>query len=480
MLVLALSLLFAASGPMPASTEGGGGSGTDVGNVIGKTETATEPTPSGEPAARSSEMLAIAGSVERIVLPKLRGPASVEVDALRSTVILRAPRDLGAVAARISTSLGGLCPKWEVNDGRILLRCRSRQISAVLVNERGKAFIDLRELRGLPRAAPEDKLTVFYDTARVIQSGACPGNTPASRGECAYRNGDRHAAMEAFKEAWDTVYRSFASLRLGDLAAEEGEWSEAALWWSRAGSSGPFGRLARGRLCELRGDCLTKATSVLFDGGEIGEPMRTELALMGARVDMYAGRTSLGVRWLQNLIKRGGGGCVTVGQLYCRRLILAALEDPGPDKGKAALELFLSLPDRLGGPLAVEMARAAGELAAPLGAPVFAGNLYASVAGLVSEREFATHTMRMVELYLQGDDRARAQLVFDYAETRIHRRELAGGRWSDLRRQLTGPSAAERELERRERIEREIIGAEASRDLADAVRVLARSRTQLP
>jgi hypothetical protein len=474
-LVLALTLMFAASGPMP---DGSGDDNDDrVGNAASTANTASTSAPE---KGRSSELLTVAGSVARVVLPKLRGSASVEVDALRSMVILRAPRDLGAVAARISTSLPPVCPKWEVNDGRILLHCRTRQLAATLVDEKGKTFLDLRELRGLPRAAPEDKLGIFYDGSRVVLNGPCPGNTAASRGECAYRNGDRHGAMEAFKEAWNTVHRSFASLRLGDLAAEEGEWAEAALWWSRAGSSGAFGRLARGRLCELRGDCLAGPTAVLFDAGEIGEPMRAELALMGARVDIYGGRTNLAIRWLKNLISRGGGACTTIGQAYCRRLILAALEDPGPDKGQAALELFLSLPDRLGGPFAVDLARAAAEIAAALGAPVFAGNLYASVAGIVPDGEFASHSQRMVELYLQGEDRPRAQLVLDYAETRIHRRELAMGKWVELRRHLTGPSAAERELERRERIEREIIGAEAARDLADAVRVLARSRTQLP
>jgi hypothetical protein len=446
--------------------------------ALGGPAAAAEP----EATARVSEFVTTVATIERVPLPKLRGPAEVRVDSLRSTVIITAPRDLGAVAAKVSSGLGSLCPRWEVDGGRILLRCRTRQLHAAIVEERGKKYLDLQELRGLPHAAEEDRLYVFYDPVKAGLGGPCPGTVPAARGECLLKDGDKAGAAAAFKESYTVSFRALASLRLGDLAAEEGDFAEAAVWWTRAGSAGPFGRLARGRLCELRGDCLNGSTSIIFDAGEIAEPMRTELALRAARIDLYGGRMGLALRWIASTIKRWptSGGCLTVGRLYCRRLVLAGLEDPDRERGKEALDIYLALPDRLTGPLAAELAKAAGEKAAVFGAPVFGANLHAAVTGLIPAREVPAHLLRIVELYLAGDDRARAQLVVDYAESRLEAKELSAPRWVSVRKRLTGPTISEIERARKERIEREIISAEAARDVADAVRLLARSKAELP
>jgi hypothetical protein len=445
------------------------------------------------PVVTPSEFVTTVAAAERIPLPRLRGTFEVHTDALRSTVILSAPHDLGVLAARVSSGLGHICPRWEVEGGSILLRCRSRQISAALVEDQdskggkktgkgnGKFYLDIRELRGLPQKEEDERLQVFYDPARV-GIGACPGTLAAAKGECALKEGDRAAAATWFKEAWATQHRALAALRLGDMANESGDLAAAAVWWARAGSNGPFGRLARGRLCEVRGDCLAGPTSTIFDAGEIAEPMRTELALRGARVDLFAGRTGTALRWLRDLLARGptSGGCVTVGRSFCRRLVLAALEEDRADGGKEALDVYLSLPDRTVGPYAYELARAAADRAAPLGAPVFAANLYASVAGMIPPSALTAHLARMIELYLDGEDRPRAQLVIDYAESRLEPRDMVGSRWATLRKRLSGPTAADIEKAQRERIEREIVGAEAARDLANAVRVLARSKAELP
>jgi hypothetical protein len=435
-----------------------------------------------ELAPRKAELVSTVATVERILMPKLRGPADVRVDALRATVAITAPRDLGAVAAKISSSLGELCPRWEVDGARILLRCRTRQLEAEFVDEGGKKYLDLHELRGLPRRAEEDQLSVFYDPARVGLGGGCPGTLAVAKGECALHEGDRAAAFKAFTTGADTEYRTLASLRLGDLFADKGDLTQAAFWWSEAGTTGPFGRLARGRLCELRGDCLSGPTSYIFDAGEIAEPMRTELALRAARIDLYGGRTGLALRWLGDLINRGptSGGCLTVGRTFCRRMVLAALEEDRGDGGREALELYLALPDRLVGPYALEMARAAGEKAAGLGAPVFGANLFASVAGLVADADMSAHLARAIELYLQGDDRARAQLVLDYAESRLTPKAMATPRWASVRRGLFAPTAAEMARDQREQLERDIVGAEAALDVANAVRVLARTKYRLP
>lgn len=449
--------------------------------LAGRGGTGATPVPLQEADVNALPSLFVTSVVaaERIPLPRLRGPAQVRVDALRSTVEITAPRDLGAVAAKISSGLGHICPRWEVDGGRILLRCRTRQLAAQIRDQGGKKYLDLQELRGLPREEQDDRLQVFYDPGK-LGGGACPGMTPIARGECALHEGDRAGARESFKEAWEGANRTVAALRLGDLAADEDNMADAALWWSRAGSTGPFGRLARGRLCEARGDCLAGPTSHIFDGGEIPEPMRTELALRAARIDLFGGRTGLALRWIGGVLRRQSGGCVGYGRAYCRRMILAALEEDRADGGKEALDIYLLLPDRSNGPYALELAAAAAERAAPLGAPVFAANLYASVAGLVPAAATASHLARIVELFLDGEDRARAQLVVDYAETRLEARELSGSRWATVRKRLLAPTAAELERQRREKIEREIVGAEAARDLANAVRVLARSKSELP
>ena len=440
------------------------------------------PAAPSELAPSATGLVSTVATVERILMPKLRGPAEVQVDALRATVQITAPRDLGAVAAKISSGLGELCPRWEVDGARILLRCRTRQLEAMFVDEGGKKYLDLHELRGLPRQGEEDKLSVFYDPARVGLGGPCPGTMAVAKGECALNAGNKTSAFALFKEAAESQYRTLAQLRLGDLFADKGDLTQAAFWWSQAGSTGPFGRLARGRLCELRGDCLSGPTSHIFDAGEIAEPMRTELSLRAARIDLYGGRTGLALRWLDDLIKRGpaSGGCISVGRLFCRRLVLAALEEDRGDGGREALELYLSLGDRLTGPYALEMAKAAGEKAAGLGAPMFAGNLYASVAGLVKDADLAAHLLRAIEMYLKGEDRARAQLVFDYAESRLEPKSMPSARWAGVRKRLYSPTAAETEQVRREQLERDIVGAEAARDVADAVRVLARAKSGLP
>jgi hypothetical protein len=111
---------------------------------------------------------------------------------------------------------------------------------------------------------------------------------------------------------------------------------------------------------------------------------------------------------------------------------------------------------------------------------MFGANLFASVAGLVSEVDLSPHLMRAIELYLQGDDRARAQLVLDYAESRLDAKSLTASGWASVRRRLYAPTAAENERNAREKLERDIVGAEAALDVANAVRVLARTKSGLP
>jgi hypothetical protein len=229
-------------------------------------------------------------TVERLPLPRLRGSLDVAVDPLRSTITISAPKDLGALAAKVSGNLGSVCPRWEVVNGRVLLRCRTNRLQASRVEVGGKSFIDIQELRGLPRVGDEQRLDVFYDPGKIGAGGPCPGTSPAGRGECAFRDGQWKEAEVQFRLGLESYDRPMSALRLGDLAARRGDYNAAALMWNRAGTLGPFGRLAAARLCELRGGCMEGKAKGLFEGGELKEPMRTELALRAARVDAFAGR----------------------------------------------------------------------------------------------------------------------------------------------------------------------------------------------
>jgi hypothetical protein len=419
-------------------------------------------------------------TAERLPLPRLRGSLDVAVDPLRSTITISAPKDLGAVAAKVSANLGNICPRWEVVSGRVLLRCRTKYLQASRVEDGGKSFIDIQELRGLPRLGDEQRLEVFYDPAKVGAGGACPGTSPAGRGECAYRDGQWKQAEVQFKLGLESYDRPMSALRLGDLAARRGDFNAAALMWNRAGTLGPFGRLAAARLCELRGGCMEGRAKGLFEGGELREPMRTELALRAARVDAFAGRHAKVLKRLTDVMDRPAvGGCVTMGMTFCRRLVSWALEEASGDDAREALELYLALPGRTGGPEAMQMGRAAAELAAKLGAPVFGGNLLASVAGSVSPADMPDHLLRTAELFLAGADRPRAQLLLDYAETRLLARQLSGGRWAAIRKGLDAPDDDPRPAGV-EQLQREILTTEAARDIANAMTALARVRTRRP
>lgn len=418
-------------------------------------------------------------STERIPLPKTRGPVELMVDPLAAQISLEAPRDLGVVAARVAAGLGDICPRWEVVGSRVVLKCRTQRLQAAIVDEPPKRYLDIHELRGLPREDPDQRLDLFYDPVKVGMAGPCPGRSPAARGECALRDGQLGEAETQMKLALEGYDRTFAFLRLGDLAARRKDFAAAALMWSNAGSGGPFGRLAVARLCELRGDCIGGNVGHIFDAGEIVEPVRTELALRAARIDAFAGRTASVVKRLADILARpDAGGCSRVGQRFCRRLMLAALEDRGIDGGRQAVEVYLTLPGRTEGPYEVEMGRAAAARSAELGAPIFAANLLASVAAGVKPADSAEHLLRTAELYLAGKDQPRAQLVLDYAETRLGPRQLSGVRWNNVRRGVV-PVDEKAEGDRKNKMAREILTAQAARDLANAMTALSQLRQEL-
>ena len=429
------------------------------------------------------ELLPTAAAVERIVLPSLRGNLRLEVDPLGQTISLLAPRDLGGLAARISKNVGTVCPRWEVEDSRLVLYCRTPRLHAEVSSQGGKRYLDIQQLRGLPREGPDQRLDIFYDPPLANLGEKCPGSTDAGRAECAVQAGDLPMARVYLEKALVSSDRSVAALRLGDLAAAEHDWSKAAMWWKRAGSFGPFGRLAVARLCELSGDCFGDKRSVqIFEAGVIAEPMRTELLLRLVRVDAFSGRSGDVLRRISQILERSreSGGCVTLGRRFCRRILLWALKQQAEDGGMTAIETYLNLPGRTEGVYAMEMAHAAGEKAAGLGAPIFAGNLLASVAAEVPITRMSEHLALTAEYYYRGKDIPRGQLVLEYADTRLTAKERKNPRWAGLFRDYERLRAVGNDGGLKARITHELLMAESARDLAEATSALARLKAELP
>src|SRR5205814_8938620 len=104
---------------------------------------------------------------------------------------LRVARGAAPLAARIARHAGMICPKVTIVDGGVELRCRTRRLDAVLGTEKGKTYLDIQELRGLPwRPGPAGPPPFFYEPYASGLGGRCPGDTPAARGECALRAGN--------------------------------------------------------------------------------------------------------------------------------------------------------------------------------------------------------------------------------------------------------------------------------------------------
>ena len=139
-----------------------------------------------------------------------------------------------------------------------------------------------------------------------------------------------------------------------------------------------------------------------------------------------------------------------------------------------ALEVYLSLPIWDHGLLATELSEAAADLASHIGAPVFGGNILAAVAPGVGIAMLPAHLLRTAELYLDGDEIARARLVLEYARTRIGKRMT--GRLSALERKLAARVASEEEAAMAPPLKIDIDATEVSRELAAAHAVMARAQ----
>lgn len=412
-------------------------------------------------------------TVERIPLQRASKSVSLAIYPFKRRIELHPAGDSAALAGKIIAAGSRLCPRTVVDHGTVVLECATRRLDSALIDEKGKLFLEIYEVRGVPWRGEENRVQLFYNPVTLRFGDACPGETPVSRGECAYQAGRFTVAAVEFRRALNGDGRRVAAMRLGDLALANQDPSSAAGWYQTAGRTGAFGRLAAARLCELSGTCLNRLHQNAFDGTLLPEPLRTEMLLREARVAAYMDDLPMAMLGLRRAIETGHGGCEGSTQLFCRQLLLKVLEDPGKDGAVEALETYLTLPGRTEGPLALTLIYAATEKAAALGAPVFAGHLMASSAQVVdsaSKDLFGAFLLRTVEFYLLGGERTRARVVSDFAETRLGRANMTGARWKTVLNELQGNDEAFAAATRAQ-----LADGELARDLTLAYTALARA-----
>jgi tetratricopeptide (TPR) repeat protein len=317
----------------------------------------------------------------------------------------------------------------------ILLRCRTPRVEALLDVREGKTVLEIHELRGLPWREEGDQIWFFYNPIGLKLGNACPGDTPASRGECHFKAGRMTEAALEFRKGINTESRKMSALRLGDIALRSNDAVTAVAWYQLVGAIGPYGRMAQARLCELGGTCLGERRKTVFDATMLPEPLHTEMLLRGARAFAYIGAVEEAMTRLTAAMKKNSRLCENETRVLCRQLIFFALQFPDATAGVEAIEAYINLPSRTEGFLSLELLRMAAEKAVILGAPHFAANmLAASVPWIegVNPTGLNAHILRAAELYLLGGDRARARTLYEYAESRLGEQVVESRRWAEI------------------------------------------------
>jgi tetratricopeptide (TPR) repeat protein len=338
-----------------------------------------------------------------VALPVSLG-TTVEVDALAATITLQNTSKVPPTSP--------LCPKVEVIKGGAVLHCATRMISARIDNERAV----IAEMRGPPALDGDATLPIFfYDPVLFRLGGPCPGDTSASRGECAIQRGDWATAMTELGAALSGPHRMYAALRLGDAALFLGDLSGAAEMWDRAVPPGPFSRLAGARLCELIDACTSPEISGLdyqpIDPRGLLDPAADEMTARKARILAYKGQLKDAIL---TMVEREGS-CLG-GPKLCRRLLLQHLKAttlPAPE----ALALGIALIGKMGTSYSVELSTLLAREAAESGAPRFAASLLISLVPTSMAAEPAL--LQAAEYYVEAGDLARAAALADFAKARL-------------------------------------------------------------
>lgn len=393
-----------------------------------------EPAESRVPAA--ALRLATAATTERIKLSPGTGALRLEVLPLDRTIRLHAPGNLGLLAAKIVAAAGQICADVRVQKTYVELRCKTPQLDATLSNEGGNVFLDINELRGLPwRLGIDGPPVTFFEPTPLGLAGTGPGEMAVLRAEQSLHEGRFLDAANLFRSVIGSHATLLAQVRLGDLALIAGDPQTAVGWYELGSRVGIYGRLSISRLCEFDPECIVRLPSLDPDPYSLPAPLRDDLVLRSARALAFSGQFVRSVAALRRRFDAVADEkfCQLPTGVLCRRLVLAALRQVNLAEAAKVMEVYMLLPDRNTGPVAVDLARQAAEVAAKLSAPKFGGNLLSAVSGEVPADEMPEHLLRAAELFLMGDDPVRARVIYDFAESRGMVRNLRGQRWQALR-----------------------------------------------
>ena len=371
--------------------------------------------PSPRAGAQASRFSASStAAAHRIPVPN--GVVSVRLSLLEGRLEL-----LGSDRHPVAAPVPGMeaTPCRPVPGRAAVFSCPSALLDASLITVRGKRFLDLRELRGLPSGAGEEgPPTVRYAPEQVGLGEACPGDTAAARGECALEAGETALAEKHLTAATrEEDFHRFAELRLGDISLARGDANRALAHWRGAAGAGPWGRVASVRILELTGVGLFAARLDAYDTTGLPDALRVEMELRLLRA------LALLRRWEEALPMVGALALTTCGAAphnFCHRVLLAALHSEAAPR-ELALEAYLKLPVRTRGPMAAALARAAAAAAGELGAPRFGATLLSATVRETAPADLEAQLRQALALYLEAGDPVRAQVIADYALARLRR-----------------------------------------------------------
>jgi hypothetical protein len=416
------------------------------------------------------ERITTTAAIERLPLAVPISRVTLSVDSLAMRIDLVSTGDTHAIQQRFLASNPQLCPFIHRIGGSVVLQCRTPRIEARLDPNGGRPVLEIREVRGLPMSEEIDQIWFFYHPIALKFGSACPGDTPAARGECHFKVGRFTEAALEFRKALSTEHRRLAALRLGDISLRTADPETAVGWYRMVGRIGSYGRMAVSRLCELGGSCLGELRKRVFDAEALPDPLRTEMLLRAARAHAYIGAVKDSMLALQEGMKASPHLCDGDTRLLCRRLLLFALKYPDDDGGVDTLEAYLALPQRTEGVYAIELVRAAAEKAMAIGAPLFAGHLLAASVPWIEGADIdalGDHILRSAEMYLAAKDMARARTLVEYADARLGRKRMASPRWTAMITAVGGIEGGGRGMGE--------AMSQTTRDLAEAYTIMSRS-----
>ncbi|MBI5494591.1 MAG: hypothetical protein HY904_06145 [Deltaproteobacteria bacterium] len=366
----------------------------------------------------------------------------VAVDAITSTVTVHAAGASGRVVAAVRAR-SALCPRAEVSGGAAVLHCVHNRLHVALTRRRGRTYLDIQALRGVPRDLLHWRLPSLWSA--LVTGARCGGSSALAGAACALNAGRVSDAARALARV-DGPDAAEAAVLLGSLAEEAGEPGKALLWYQRAFGTGRWLALVRVARCELGGECAPVVGGVPPSLVSAPPEIQPLLALRIARARaLLSARPEDGALYLAARSEVAARPCAGSWSA-CHAILARGLAGTaGTDKPRqvAALEAYLALVAlEEPSPLALDAARAAAERLASLGVPALGATLLAHHTASVPRQALAPHLARVVELFLADGDRVRARSVRDWAEEELGARVTRRAPWPALDQALLAPPAA--------------------------------------